>query len=269
MDNEDKKEAFHQRLKFLIGNTPPFNFARKVGIPNATFARILSDKTIPKYDHLCKIAQKCAVSLDWLMTGGEPVDLKSRNMLIPLKGIANCGLAQGWFNENESGAYLFVSGKDETREFAVLCRGSSMKPMGIEDGDVCIVAPDLPAQEGRPALIRTRSIHKGKECELSSVKRYDGVKNGNVCLTGWLEADDSGRQDSFCEQRRADVVVFAAPVVRILKKSAVENVFSDSFKPDESVLEKCFEDLKPYLANQETKSLAKLFSIFYEQNLKK
>ena len=67
MNSTTKNEAFHQRLALLIGTEEPFRWAKRMGIPGATFARIWNNYDIPKHDHLCRIAQRCNVSLDWLL----------------------------------------------------------------------------------------------------------------------------------------------------------------------------------------------------------
>ena len=71
MEGITKNEAFHQRLALLIGTDEPFRWAKRMGIPSATFARIWNNYDIPKHEHLCRIAQRCAVSLDWLLMGKE------------------------------------------------------------------------------------------------------------------------------------------------------------------------------------------------------
>ncbi len=81
--------AFHTRLALLIGGEKPFAWAKRVGIPSGTFARIWKERTIPTGDHLNRIADVTGVSLDWLLRGqgslNEEVvknnaDIKSANV---------------------------------------------------------------------------------------------------------------------------------------------------------------------------------------------
>ncbi|MBF5095303.1 hypothetical protein F1643_13350 [Azospirillum sp. INR13] len=73
MNPETLEEGFHKRLELLIGSEEPFAWAKRVGIPSSTFSRFWNENTIPKSEHLCRIADYERVSLDWLLRGQGPM----------------------------------------------------------------------------------------------------------------------------------------------------------------------------------------------------
>jgi transcriptional regulator with XRE-family HTH domain len=73
MNPETSDPAFHERLSILIGNEKPYSWAKRVGIPSGTFARIWNEKTVPAGDHLRRIGDATGVSLDWLLRGYGPM----------------------------------------------------------------------------------------------------------------------------------------------------------------------------------------------------
>jgi len=69
MNSENGYGDFRQRLGRMIGSEDPFAWARRKGIPPATFNRMWNDGAIPKTDTLVKVIEGTAVSLDWLVLG--------------------------------------------------------------------------------------------------------------------------------------------------------------------------------------------------------
>jgi transcriptional regulator with XRE-family HTH domain len=65
--------GFHDRLAVLIGKEEPFVWAKRVGIPSSTFSRIWHDRSIPKWEHIFRISEFAGCTIDWLMTGKDPV----------------------------------------------------------------------------------------------------------------------------------------------------------------------------------------------------
>lgn len=63
------QEGLHDRLTILIGKEKPFAWAKRIGIPSATFSRLWNDGVVPKADTLLCIAKAENVSIDWLLTG--------------------------------------------------------------------------------------------------------------------------------------------------------------------------------------------------------
>lgn len=93
MNTETPDHGFHARLAQLIGAEEPFAWAKRAGIPSSTFSRFWNERTIPKSEHLCRIADYSGVSLDWLVRGLEPMRLGDRTMspAAPLVGADTAG----------------------------------------------------------------------------------------------------------------------------------------------------------------------------------
>lgn len=64
--------SFRSRLGELVGEQKPFEWAKKVGIPSATWNRAWNEGAIPKAQHLTRIAEHAGVTLDWLISGRGP-----------------------------------------------------------------------------------------------------------------------------------------------------------------------------------------------------
>lgn len=270
MNSTTKNEAFHQRLALLIGTEEPFRWAKRMGIPSATFARIWNNYDIPKHDHLCRIAQRCNVSLDWLLLGyGESDSSDFSFISMPLIGFANCGIAQGWFNESELTSHILLpSFMAEENAFAVLCRGKSMIPAGIADGNVCIIYPDRPVEIGKPALIRTKTFVKGKEVSLATIKIFDSEDENSVSLSGWLDPDETGYQSLFTEKRLKNCVTMIAPVGNILPITLPESAVNVESSIDRSVLSECLETLRPVYERIDSRNFADMVLFLYDEIVK-
>lgn len=270
MTNAIKNEAFHRRLALLIGTEEPFRWAKRMDIPGATFARMWNNYDIPKHEHLCRIAQRCNISLDWLLMGSEQNPSGEESFaILPLVGFANCGVAQGWYNESDSsGGILLPSFMAEKNAFAVLCRGFSMQPAGIRDGNVCIVYPDRPVETGKPALIRTKSFVGEREVVLSTIKMFDSEDDKSVSISGWLDPDEEGNQSFFTEKRAKNCITLLAPVGRILGLSMPEK---DPFRKnalDETVLKQCLDILRPLYIQSESDNFSRAILFLYEKIIK-
>ena len=267
MNGMTKKEAFHQRLALLIGTEEPFRWAKRMGIPSATFARIWNNYDIPKHEHLCRIAQHCNVSLDWLLIGnGEKSSSGEAFFLMPLIGLAACGIAQGWFNESDlRDRILLPSFMEEENAFAVLCRGFSMVPAGIEDGNVCIVYPDRAVETGKPALIRTKTFVKGREVSLATIKVFDSEDEDSVFLSGWLDPDETGYQSLFKEKRRKGCITLMAPVGKVLPVKIPETGIGFSKKLNKEILSECLEAFRPLYEQTKTANFAEAILFLYDK----
>ena len=267
MDEVTKNEAFHRRLALLIGTEEPFRWAKRMGIPSATFARIWNNYDIPKHDHLCRIAQRCDVSLDWLLMGKTDSSLTDeRFVLVPLIGLANCGIAQGWFNELAlTDKILLPSFMAEDNVFAVLCRGLSMVPAGIEDGNVCLVYPNRPVEAGKPALIRTKAFVKGREVSLATIKIFDSEDENAVMLSGWLDPDETGSQSLFTEKRLKNCITQIAPVGNVLPVKVSESAYMAPAGINKDVLTECLNALRPLYQQTESAKFAEAILFLYDE----
>ena len=267
MEGITKNEAFHQRLALLIGTDEPFRWAKRMGIPSATFARIWNNYDIPKHEHLCRIAQRCAVSLDWLLMGKETSSSdKDQFVFVSLIGLANCGIAQGWFNEAElSNCVLLPSFMAEDGAFAVLCRGCSMIPAGIKDGNVCLIYPNRPVEFGKPALIRTKTFSKGKEMSLSTIKILESEDEETISLCGWLDPDETGAQSMFTEKRSKSCVTLIAPVGNILPVNMPGTELRAARDIDKELLADCLETLHSLYEHIDSEKFAQAVLFLYEK----
>ena len=267
MDSITKNEAFHQRLALLVGTEEPFRWAKRMGIPNATFARIWNNNDIPKHEHLCRIAQRCDVSLDWLLMGEDARSSSAESFVfIPLIGLAGCGIAQGWFNEAELlNKVLLPSFMAEENAFAVLCHGSSMIPAGIEDGNVCVVYPNRPVEIGKPALVRTKTYVKGREISLATIKVFDGEDENSVSLSGWLDPDETGYQNLFTEKRLKNCITLIAPVGKILPVNMPDSELKITPDIDKMILAECLETLQPLYKKMDSQKFSEAILFLYEK----
>ena len=267
MNGVTKNEAFHQRLALLIGTEEPFRWAKRMGIPAATFARIWNNRDIPKHEHLCRIAQRCNISLDWLLMGsGEKASSNRKFFLLPLLGLANCGIAQGWFNESDLRDRIVLPAfLAEENAFAVWCRGQSMVPAGIADGNICIVYPDRPVEAGKPALVRTKNFVKGREVSLATIKIFDSEDEDAVMLSGWLDPDETGRQSLFTERRLKNCITQMAPVGNVLPVEMSENIAVSSAGPSKELLVKCLDTLRPLYQQTESSKFAEAILFLYDK----
>jgi hypothetical protein len=69
MNSESGDDGFRRRLAELVGVEEPYAWAKRVGIPSGTFARVWGEGTVPKLPHLRRIASATGVNLDWLLLG--------------------------------------------------------------------------------------------------------------------------------------------------------------------------------------------------------
>lgn len=77
MNSKIQNPDFYKRLRLVIGDEEPYAWAKRVGIPSATFHRIWNEGTVPKSEHLIRIKESCGVDLNWLLTGEGTLDGKA------------------------------------------------------------------------------------------------------------------------------------------------------------------------------------------------
>ncbi len=121
----DSIPGFRDRIALLVGKDDPFTWAKKIGIPSSTFDRIWNSGSTPKARHLIRIADTCAVSIDWLLTGQAPHG----------DGDAEALSLPGLFPANSLQALPGASG---ARLAMTVASGDGMEPT-IRDGDILFV----------------------------------------------------------------------------------------------------------------------------------
>ncbi len=119
----DSIPGFRNRIALLVGEDDPFAWAKKVGIPSSTFDRIWNAGSTPKARHLMRIADACAVSVDWLLTGRTPPGEADGEIAIP-------GLIPA--------PSLQIPGATGARLAITIASGDGMEPT-IRNGDVLLV----------------------------------------------------------------------------------------------------------------------------------
>lgn len=141
-------DQFHERLKSLIGDQKPFEWAKKVGIPSSTFERIWNRRAVPKAGHLLVISDFCGVSVDWLLRGQDPVNLRkdthhSPILTIPFLDTPTLDSSGRLIMEKslEISQVCLRAEQSEIDDGAFLAakmRGNTMEPT-LGDGDIVVV----------------------------------------------------------------------------------------------------------------------------------
>ena len=165
-----------------------------------TWARYEKGETFPDA-RVLDLLKRRGIDANWLLTGEGVMTVTTAPSpagAVPVLGLAQCGL-DGWFQSADTG--LFVAAPPsvalDDKAVAVMATGDSMRPAGIRPGDLVFCA-DRPLALGDSALVVLAD-------DKLALKRWHGVTDGWVTLTGWLDAAD-GPQLPFTDRRRADQV---------------------------------------------------------------
>lgn len=121
----DSIPGFRDRVALLVGEDEPFTWAKKIGIPSSTFDRIWNSGSTPKARHLIRIADACAVSIDWLLTGHAP----------PANAEVEAATMPGLFPVP---SLQVLPGTSGARLAMTVASGDGMEPT-IRDGDILVV----------------------------------------------------------------------------------------------------------------------------------
>jgi len=73
-----KQETFSDRILTLLGDQKPTPWGLSIGLNNGLIDRIFRQGVIPRAEHLLKISNSLGVSVDWLLSGKEPVKRGSK-----------------------------------------------------------------------------------------------------------------------------------------------------------------------------------------------
>lgn len=194
-----RNPGFRDRLSELVGQEEPFAWAKRVGIPGGTFARIWGEGTIPKADHLARIVKATDVDLNWLVLG-QPRRAGSPFPAIPRY---DARLGGGAGSLNDRAALLdhipfteeFLRkklGRTSIDGLAMLeVRGDSMEPT-IGDGDLVLVdQTQREPEDGIMAIVmddfayvkRIRHFFDGLEIISDNRDLYPPIQLGRDRLT--------------------------------------------------------------------------------------
>ncbi len=152
---------FRERLAKLIGEEKPFVWAKRAGIPSATFTRIWKDGAVPKAEHLLRIADFAGVSVDWLLgreTTPRQEEESAEFALIPKLGVRAAAGAGALNYEVDMQPeallafrldWLHERGISPKHAAIITAYGDSMEPT-IRHGDALLVntAINQPRAEG-------------------------------------------------------------------------------------------------------------------------
>lgn len=146
-----KEPEFRARLEQLMNGESPFSWAARIGLSKGSFARVWKEGTIPSPNNLRLIADKTGVSIDWLLSGREPMMQKTARSLdeaadftlVPRFSI-NVG-EEGSLSSEQIVDHLAFKrgwlkdiGLDEQELFLTTSRGDSMEPF-IPEGALLLV----------------------------------------------------------------------------------------------------------------------------------
>lgn len=149
--------------------------ADKLGIDRTTYVKYESGSSKP-VRKLSELAALFGVTTDYLL--GNDVDPNKlsnylgpvvENKKIPIIGSVKCG-PNGLAYEYLEG-YVFVDDSLTGDVTAFVCKGDSMKDIGISDGDIAIVRRQCTIENGELAVV----IINGEEGTLKRVRYHDNV----------------------------------------------------------------------------------------------
>ncbi|MDX2271416.1 MAG: helix-turn-helix transcriptional regulator [Cyanobacteriota bacterium] len=142
--------TIQDRLRILLGEEAVFHFAHRCGLPDSTLRKYLSGSQ-PTADRLALIARCAGVSIDWLVTGEEPMfrtapeesDPLVKIPLFDISASAGSGMClaeadlQGEFAFQESWIRAQCHTSPQGLNL-IYVRGESMEPT-LRSGDIILV----------------------------------------------------------------------------------------------------------------------------------
>ncbi len=146
-----KEPEFHARLKQLMDGESPFSWAAHIGLSKGSFARVWKEGTIPNPNNLRLIADKTGVSIDWLLSGREPMMREEMGTVAEARDFAlvprfNITVGEGGTLSSDQivdhlafkKGWLKEIGLGEDNLILTTSRGDSMEPF-IPDGALLLV----------------------------------------------------------------------------------------------------------------------------------
>lgn len=131
--------------------------ANATGITKSTFSDWKSGRSVPKREKLQKISDYFGVSLDYLMTGREEIELRKFDNIFsidlkkyPLLGEIACG--EPIFANEDRESYI-LSGTNINADFCLRAKGDSMINARILDGDIVFIKKQDTVENGEIAAV--------------------------------------------------------------------------------------------------------------------
>lgn len=167
------------------------DFAKLVGLKNAIdISRYERNKTKPVLTILVNIAQRCNISLNWLITGmGDmfkqggafklTIEKKIKQTIpskIPLRPIPVLNTIPAGFPETSVDDYvidwvLIPAEFKDPKAFALIIEGNSMAPR-INDKDIVVISPNTKVSSGQIGAFRINSEVTIKKFLVEDDKTY-------------------------------------------------------------------------------------------------
>lgn len=224
------------KLVELFENNSQTQFAKKIGVPQATFNTYLnsSGQRKIKLELLAKILNFFPqINKYWLYFGeGEMLKAENREALqvatsldepqkipsVPVIGFASCSYI-GWSGEMTI-PMSATAPHITSRTIAVMASGESMIPAGIGHGHICYCEPGLEPLRGDIVYVR-RHDNCGTLKTFLGWGLEAGVPEataGELCLRGWNDRDENGRQRELTITVDKILVKTVAPVVFVRRR---------------------------------------------------
>lgn len=187
--------------------------ASRLAVGNPSLIKNLRNPRAAERRHPFENLQLLADVLGLELYFGEPRSAEP----VPLRwigsaahhGFATCSV-QGWGKDQpDLPALPLPDFINDPGAFYVTARGTSMRPEGIEEGDLCLVSPAQDIREGDRIWLRDRA-------GTSSIKRLEEIAADRLKLRGWMPPQD-GKQQSFDEERLTNYLDKAFPVVAVFR----------------------------------------------------
>ncbi len=257
------RAIIQKHLQKTVGKMPLSRFAKETGIPLSTLSRAYNGTDVLNLEHLEKIHRRFGTSVAWLL------DLDGDALAgLPIRGFASCGVAQGWFTEENFSKTVLVPASFAGRgAFGVYAKGDSMIPAGIESGDLCIVDSSQAVEYGSAVMVRADWFYKGKNTPMATIKILESENESSYFLKGWFPAQDGLPATSFMDERPKTAITFIAPVVKVVKagENGADTADSDSIPYDKNVLALCFDALKPVYMDLESEKFTSILDCLYRK----
>ena len=206
--------------------------ARVARVSVSQLKRYMAGARLP-LDVAVALAREAPVLLEWIATGRGPMRVGISDASgavagiiegrveapsaqwglssMSVVGLAECGL-KGWYQEGVMAVRAARPGDlQDPDAFAVIATGTSMQPAGILNGFLCFCSPRDSHSTGDAVFIETTD-HR------ASIKMVIGEDSEWLVLQGWLNPDDTGRQEPYTEKLRRNHIKRIATVIYVKRK---------------------------------------------------
>lgn len=143
------------------------DIARMASISRASLSEWKSGKFTPKYETFCRIADALGVSVEYLMTGGEAVNVKS-GVAVPVLGYVAAGIPIEAITDYIGEVTISPALAKRGQFFALKIQGDSMSPQ-ILPGDIVVCMVQNTAETGDIVIVQVN----GSEATCKKIQILD------------------------------------------------------------------------------------------------